>query len=139
MILAARIALGPSVALAVLLMWLSFWVTMSTRIGGVEYDFYFRWLPHEAPATSEAIRQGLLTAAKSMLPPVFGTLLAQRRYALPVSVLRGAEHLTRVRLALTIAFLVGISLGRGTVDVHLLYDATQEVAIMVAERLRHVQ
>ncbi|MET0340635.1 MAG: alkaline phosphatase family protein [Polyangiales bacterium] len=112
----------------VLLTWLSFWTAMSTRIGGIDYDFYFRWLPAGAGATSEAVQQGLLTAAKCMLPPVFGALLAHRVGALPLRVLKLAEHLVRLRLALTFVFVVGLSLGRGRVDVYLLYDATQEAA-----------
>lgn len=118
-----------------LLMWLSFWTAMSTRVGGVDYDFYFRWLAPGAGATSDAVQQGLLTAAKCMLPAVFGALLAHRAGALPLALLKGAEHLMRVRLALTIVFTVGLSLGRGRADVYLLYDATQEIAfwlLMVA-------
>jgi hypothetical protein len=111
-----------------LLMWLSFWTTMSTRIGGIDYDFYFRFLPHDAAATSEAVQQGLLTAAKCMLPPVFGALLAQRAGGLPLAVLKCAEQLTRLRMAVTLLFLLGLSLGRGAADLQLLYDATQEAA-----------
>jgi hypothetical protein len=111
-----------------LLLWLSFWAAMSTRIGGVDYDFYFRWLPAEAGATGEAVQQGLLTAAKCMLPSVFGALLAQRSDALPRHVIEGVEHLTRVRLAVAIVFTIGLSLARAAPDLPLLYDATQEIA-----------
>jgi hypothetical protein len=112
----------------VLLMWLSFWTAMSSRVGGIDYDFYFRWLPAGAAAMSDAVQQGLLTAAKCMLPTVFGALLAHRVGGLPIEVIRSAEHLTRVRLSLSIVFVAGLSLARGAADVHLLYDATQEIA-----------
>lgn len=112
----------------VLLTWLSFWAAMSTRIGGVDYDFYFRWLPTQAGATAEAVQQGLLTATKCLLPAAFGALLATRAGALPLEVLKSAEQLMRVRLALTIVFVVGLSTLRGTPNLQLLYDGTQEVA-----------
>ena len=114
-------------AVWVLLMWLGLWTTMRTRMGGVDFDFYFRWLPHDAPATSEAVQQGLLTAVKCMLPVFFGALLARRSGARLADTLRVAEHLTRVRLALVLLFLIGVSIGRAH-DVHLLYDVTQEAA-----------
>ena len=100
---------------------------MRTRMGGVDFDFYFRWLPHDAPATSEAVQQGALTAVKCMLPVFFGVLLARRSGAQLAAAIGAAEHLTRVRLALTMLFLLGVSISRAK-DVHLLYDATQEAA-----------
>ncbi|MET0287424.1 MAG: alkaline phosphatase family protein [Polyangiales bacterium] len=110
----------------VVLMWVSFWTAMSTRIGGIDYDFYFRWLPTTAGAMDQAIPQGLLTAAKCMLPVVFGALLARRAEARHEHVLELAATLTAVRLALTLVFVAAASLLHA--DVQALYDATQEVA-----------
>jgi hypothetical protein len=115
----------------VLLMWLSFWAAMSTRVGGVDYDFYFRWLPANEGATGEAGWQGLLTAAKCMLPVVFGALLASRAGLLTREVVEGAQHLTRVRLALATLFVAGLSWTSVPVNVQWIYDATQEVAFWI--------
>jgi hypothetical protein len=115
----------------VLLMWLSFWAAMSTRVGGVDYDFYFRWLPANEGATGEAGWQGLLTAAKCMLPVVFGALLASRAGLLTRDVIEGAQQLTRVRLALAILFVAGLSWTSVPVNVQWIYDATQEVAFWI--------
>jgi hypothetical protein len=110
----------------VVLMWVGFWTAMSTRIGGIDYDFYFRWLPPSAGATDQAVQQGLLTAAKSMLPVVFGVLLALRGGARLEAELERAAQLTGWRIALTILFVVALSLLQA--ELKLLYDATQELA-----------
>ncbi|HEX5660077.1 MAG TPA: alkaline phosphatase family protein [Polyangiales bacterium] len=115
----------------VLLMWLSFWTAMSTRVGGVDYDFYFRWLPANEGATGEAGWQGLLTAAKCMLPVVFGALLAFRAGVLPRAIIEAAEQLTRARLALAIVFVAGLSWTSAPVNVQWTYDATQEIAFWI--------
>lgn len=118
-------------ALLFLLLWLVYWTTMGTRIGGVDYDFYFRFLPEGATATREWPLQALLTAEKHLLPAALVLLLAQAGRAFDALDFELAAALARARLGVLL-FLTAILAGARMVPSSwLLGEATQEAALFV--------
>jgi len=104
---------------------------MGTRLGGVDYDFYFRFLPPGATATREWPVQAVLTAFKHLLPACLALLLAQQRGSFGSLDFELTAALGRLRLATLLILTASVSSTRMVPSSWLLGETMQEAALFV--------
>lgn len=113
-----------------LLVWMSYWATTGTRAGGLDFQYFFQWLPEGARVEESWIENGLMTSAKYLAVILLGMLLARR--AAPGQVLPaalGAWRVGRLKLAGTVLFAIGFSAVVPRPGPYLTADVLQEAAL----------
>jgi hypothetical protein len=117
--------------LLLLLVWSSYWAMLGARIGGVDFDFYFRFMPAASSATEEWPWTALLTAEKYLFGSALPLLFASQRCVLPPITFDHAAALARIRLALLLAGLAIVASARMVPSSWLLGELMQECALFV--------
>jgi hypothetical protein len=115
-------------ALLLSLVLMSFRTAMGCRIAGVDFDFFFRFLPQQEDVTSHWMIQALYTTAKYMLPATFGILLARAHDPDLSSALQAAALIGRARVGMCLFFLGGLVVMQPAAGAAIVGDATQEAA-----------
>jgi Type I phosphodiesterase / nucleotide pyrophosphatase len=118
-------------ALLLSLLVMSFRTAMGCRIAGIDFDFFFRFLPEDADVTSQWITQTLFTTSKYLLPPTLGLLLAKADDPDVIAALHVAAALGRARLGMCLFFLAGLVVMQPAAGAAIVGDATQEAAFWV--------
>ena len=113
------------------LLWASYWTTLGGRIGGVDFDFYFGFLPPGASATSEWPATAALTAAKYLFASALPLLFASQRAVLPRFEFELAAAFARLRLAYVLVLSAIASALRMVPSSWLLGELQQEAALFV--------
>jgi Type I phosphodiesterase / nucleotide pyrophosphatase len=122
-------ALRGAALLSLVLM--SFRTAMGGRIAGIDFDFFFRFLPPDADVTAHWVPATLFTTAKYLHTVVLGILLAGPHDAELAGALRVAVYVGRARLGMCSFFLAGLLLMQPAAGAALVGDASQEAALWV--------
>jgi hypothetical protein len=118
-------------ALLLSLVLMSFRTAMGCRIAGIDFDFFFRFLPQQEDVTSHWIIQALFTSAKYMLPATLGIVLARANDPELGSALHGAALIGRARVGMCVFCLGGLVVMQPAAGAAIVGDATQEAALWV--------
>lgn len=119
-------ALRGAVLLTLLV--LSFRTGMSCRIAGIDFEFFFRFLPPDTDVTTYWLRQTLLTIFKYLIPPAFGVLLAKAGDADLTISLEASASIGRARVGMCLFFLGALLVGHPDAGATIVGDAIQEAA-----------
>jgi hypothetical protein len=120
-------ALRGAVLLSLVLM--SFRTAMGCRIAGIDFDFFFRFLPQDTDVTTHWIAQTLFTTSKYLLPATFGLLLARAHDPDLINALQAAAWIGRARVGMCLFFLVALVVMQPAAGATIVGDATQEAAL----------
>jgi hypothetical protein len=120
-------ALRGAVLLSLFLM--SFRTAMGGRIAGIDFDFFFRFLPRDSDVTTHWIAQTLFTTSKYLLPATLGLLLAKAHDPDLVETLHAAALIGRARVGMCLFFLAGLVVMQPGAGATLVGDASQEAAL----------
>jgi hypothetical protein len=104
---------------------------MGCRIAGVDFDFFFRLLPHDADVTAHWIPAALLTTAKYLHTVTLCLLLARAHDPDLARALREAVCIGRARLGMCLFFLAGLVVTQPAAGAAIVGDASQEAALWV--------
>ncbi len=121
--------LRGAVLLGLVLM--SFRTAMGCRIAGIDFDFFFRLLPHDTDVTAHWLAAALFTTAKYLHTVTLGLLLARAHDPDLVGALREAVCIGGARLGMCLFFLAGLSMTQPAAGAALVGDASQEAALWV--------
>jgi hypothetical protein len=110
---------------------LSFRTAMGCRIAGIDFDFFFRFLPPDADVTAHWIPAALFTTAKYLHTVTLGLLLARAHDPDLFRALREAVCIGRARLGMCLFFLAGLAVTQPAAGAAIVGDASQEAALWV--------
>lgn len=110
------------------LLWLTLWTSMGCRITGIDFDFYFQFLPEGSDLTSHWFFQSVLTTAKYLTPACLGLWLARVTHA---RVLELAQLLCLGRLGLTLVLLATLRMVHPKAGAFIVGDIVQDAALTV--------
>jgi hypothetical protein len=122
-------ALRGVVLLSLVLM--SFRTAMGCRIAGIDFDFFFRFLPPDADVTAHWIPAALFTTAKYLHTVALSVLLARAHDPDLTRALREAAWIGRARLGMCLFFLAGLVVTEPAAGAAIVGDASQEAALWV--------
>jgi hypothetical protein len=122
-------ALRGAILLSLVLM--SFRTAMGCRIAGIDFDFFFRFLPPDVDVTAYWIPSALFTTAKYLLPPTLGLLLTRAHDPDLARALHAAAWMGRARVGMCVFFLLGLVVMKPAAGAAIVGDASQEAAIWV--------
>lgn len=114
----------------VLLLWLTLWTMVGCRVNGLDFQYFFRWLPEGAAVEATWGRNAILTTFLYLSIPTLGLLLAAR--ALPAGLgptLPVVWHFARMKLGLVLVFIVGFSLGGSDAGPFITADVLMEAGV----------
>lgn len=122
-------ALRGAILLSLVLM--SFRTSMGCRIAGIDFDFFFRVLPHDTDVTAHWMGAALFTTAKYLHTVSLGILLAKAQDPDLVHALGEAVWIARARVGMCLFFLAGLVVMQPSAGAAIVGDASQEAAIWV--------
>jgi hypothetical protein len=122
-------ALRGAVILSLVL--ICFRTAMGCRIAGIDFEFFFRFLPPEEDVTAHWIPTALFTVAKYLHTVMLGLLLARAHDPDLVAALREAVCIGRARLGMCLFFLAGLVVMQPAAGATIVGDVSQEGAIWV--------
>jgi hypothetical protein len=122
-------ALRGVVFLSLVLM--SFRTAMGCRIAGIDFDFFFRLLPHDADVTAHWMAAALFTTAKYVHTVTLSILLVKMQEPELARLLRDAAYIGSARLGMCLFFLVGLLVMQPGAGAAIVGDASQEAALWV--------
>ena len=126
---------GPLLERAIVVvtfLWLCLWTLLGCRLAGLDFNYFFRWLPAGSPVEDTWAWNSLLTTALYMSVPLVGLFLArqaapgQLEPALPL-----AWQLMRLKLALVLAFIVGYAVQVSAAPPFITADVIMEAGVWV--------
>jgi hypothetical protein len=118
-------------ALLLSLVLMSFRTAMGCRIAGIDFDFFFRFLPPDVDVTAYWLPSALFTTAKYLLPATLGLLLARAHDPDLASALSAAAWMGRARVGMCVFFVLGLVVMQPAAGAAIVGDASQEAAIWV--------
>ena len=116
----------------VMLLWLMLWVMLGCRVPGLDFNYFFKWLPEGANVEETWAWNTALTASLYIGAAVVGLLLARRASpdalvpAVPV-----AWHFARLKLGLVLLFIVGFTVRSAGAGPFITADALMEAGVWV--------
>lgn len=116
----------------VLLLWLMLWTMLGCRLPGLDFNYFFRWLPPGQNVEDSWAWNTLLTAALYLGTALTGLLFARR--AAPGTVepaIAVAWHFARLKLGLVLLFVVGFSMSASNVGAFIIGDILMEAGCWV--------
>ncbi len=118
---------------ALVLLWTVLWTMVGCRIGGIDFNYFFAWLPPGANVEDSWGANALMTLGKYLTLPTVAVLLARRTAPETVeSALPVAWHLGRIKLAFVLLFVVGFSARPNGAGPFITADVLQEAGVWVA-------
>lgn len=116
----------------IVLLWMMLWVMLGSRLAGLDFNYFFRWLAPGEPVEDTWAWNTLLTTTLYLALPVTGILLAKRAAPEALSgALIVAWHFTRVKLALVLLFILGFSVRCTDAGPFITADVIMEAGVWV--------
>lgn len=116
----------------VVLLWMGLWVMLGCRLAGLDFNYFFRWLPAGAAVEDTWGYNALLTTALYLAVPVVGILLARRAAPKTMEgVLPVAWHFARLKLALVLIFILGFTMHCADAGPFIMADVIMEAGVWV--------
>ncbi|MCA9544618.1 MAG: hypothetical protein KC613_09515, partial [Myxococcales bacterium] len=116
-------------AALLLLVLTGLWALFGARISGIDFTYFFKWLPPGTAFKETWAQNATLTMALYVSQPCLGLLLARRVAPRAVDEALGlAWHLARGRLALALVFNVGFTASGGA-GPFITSDVLQSAAV----------
>ncbi|MCB9526677.1 MAG: alkaline phosphatase family protein [Myxococcales bacterium] len=116
-------------AALLLLVLTGLWALFGARISGIDFTYFFKWLPPGTAFKETWAQNATLTMALYVSQPCLGLLLARRVAPRAVDEALGlAWHLARGRLALALVFIVGFTASGGA-GPFITSDVLQSAAV----------
>jgi len=105
------------------LSWLSLWTAMGCRLSGINFSFFFLWLPEGMSVEDTWLLNSLISLFKYWVPVGIGLILARRAQPEAVNdVIATIQQFATIKLGLVLAFIVGFSTFQAATAPPFLYS-----------------
>lgn len=119
----------------VVMFWATYWAAFGCRVNGLDFSYFFQWLPPGEPVEQTWLENTVLTAALYMALPLVGLILF--RLVAPVRdgeagpfglLLKQTSLWARAKLAAVLAFALGFAVRGATIGTAVTADIVLECA-----------